>query len=53
MAELVGHGRKNAELGLEVVIDRHDRRHITAPVAVVGRRPDGDDGLVREVELDS
>ena len=40
MPLVIWHGREDAELGAEVVVHRHDRSHITASVAVVGRRPD-------------
>lgn len=51
MSLVVRHGRKDAKLGVHVLVDRHDGRHVAAPVAVVGRRPDGDDGFFGEMEL--
>ena len=48
---LVGHGGEDAESRLELLVDRHDGRDVAASVAVVWRRPDGDDRLLREVEL--
>lgn len=51
MPLVIGHGREDTELGVQVRVDRHDRSHITTPVAVVGRRPDGHDGFLREVVL--
>ena len=52
MALVVGHGREDLELGLEVAVDAHDGRHVAAAVAVVRRGPDGDDRVLREVILE-
>lgn len=48
---IIGHGREDAELGIQVCVDSHDGRHIAASVAVVGGRPDGHDGFLWEMEL--
>lgn len=37
------------ELWLEIFTEVHDRRDVTTAVAVVWRRPDGDDVFVFEV----
>ena len=39
----VGNGRENAELGLQVFTNVHNRSDVTAAVAVVGSAPHGDD----------
>jgi hypothetical protein len=46
---MIRYGAENLEVGLQVLAERHDGRHIAAAVAVVGRRPDGDDFLRLEV----
>lgn len=51
MSLVVRHGREDAEFGVQVVVDSHDGRYVTAPVAVVGGRPDGNDGFLRKVKL--
>lgn len=51
MPLVIGHGGEDTELGVQVCVDCHDGSHITASVAVVGRRPDRHDGFLREVVL--
>lgn len=51
VALVVGHGREDAELCVEVAAHRHDGGDVAAAVAVVGCRPDSDDGLFGEVVL--
>src|SRR3569833_441072 len=51
MAVLVAHGREDAELGIEIFVDRHDRSNVAAPITVVWCRPDSDHGLLSEMEL--
>lgn len=51
MALVVGHGREDAELCVEVAAHRHDGGDVAAAVAVVGCRPNSDDGLFGEVVL--
>lgn len=48
---VVRHGREYAKLGVQVCVNSHDGRHVTAPVAVIGRRPDRDHGFFWEVKL--
>lgn len=48
---VIGHGREDAKLGIEIRVHRHDGRHVAAAVAVVGGRPDRDDGFLGEMEL--
>ena len=43
--------REDAELGVQILANVHDGRNITAAVAVVGSRPDGNHGLLGEVIL--
>jgi hypothetical protein len=45
-------GAEDAELGVKVFANIHDRRNIAAAVAVVRSGPDGDDGLLGKVVLD-
>lgn len=51
VALVIRDGREDAELGIQVCVDSHDGRHVTASVAVVGGRPDGHDGFLWEMEL--
>lgn len=44
-------GRKDTELGVQILADVHDRSHVTAAIAVIRSRPDSDNGLLREVIL--
>jgi len=46
---MIRHSAEDFEIRLQVLTERHDGRHVTAAVAVVGRRPDGDDFLRLEV----
>lgn len=51
MSLIIRHGRKDAEPGIELLVYSHDRRDVAAPIAVVWRGPDSDDGFLWEVEL--
>jgi hypothetical protein len=58
VALVVGDGREDGEFcvklsggGIAGAGDGHDGRDVAAAVAVVGRRPDCDDGFGGEVEL--
>lgn len=44
-------GAEDTEFRLETFANVHDGRDIAAAVAVVGRRPDGDDGFLSEMVL--
>lgn len=48
---VIGHGGEDTELGIQVCVDCHNGSHIATSVAVVGRRPDCHNGLLREVVL--
>jgi hypothetical protein len=48
-APVIRHSAEDLEVRLQVLAERHDRRHVAAAVAVVGRRPDGDNFLRLEV----
>ena len=50
-AHVVGHGRKDVELGLQILAQLHDGGDIAAAVAVVGGAPHGGHGLVLEMPL--
>ena len=47
----VGNGAEDGEFGVEVLLQRHDGGDVTAAIAVVRRRPDGDDIFVFKVVL--
>lgn len=51
MPVLVRDGREDAEFGIQVFIDGHDRGDISATIAVVRRRPHRNDRLLWKVEL--
>lgn len=42
-------GLVDLERGLPIAVDLHDGRRVAAPVAVVGRGPDGDERIVKHV----
>jgi hypothetical protein len=44
-------GTEDAELGVQILADIHDRSDVTASVAVVGRGPDRNHRLLGEVIL--
>jgi hypothetical protein len=44
-------GTEDAELGVQILVDVHDRSDVTASVAVVGRGPDRNHRLLGEVIL--
>ena len=48
---VIRHGREDGELGIQVLAEIHDTRDITAAVAVIRRRPDGNDGFISKVPL--
>jgi hypothetical protein len=48
---VIRHGAEDFEVRLEIFAERHDGGDVAAAVAVVGRRPDGDDFLRLEVVL--
>jgi replication fork clamp-binding protein CrfC len=48
---VLGDGTENAEFGIQILADVHDRGNITTAVAIVGSRPNGYNGLVCEVVL--
>jgi hypothetical protein len=50
---IIGHGREDAELRTQVLVNRHDGRDISASVTVVRRRPDCDHRAFREMVLRS
>lgn len=51
VSHVIGNCREDAELGIEVLINGHDRCNITTAVTVVGSGPDSDDGVLGEVIL--
>jgi len=48
---VIRHGAEDGKVRLQILAQCHDTRHVTTSVAVVWRRPDGDDVLVLEVVL--
>ena len=48
---MIRHSTEDSKVGLKILAQRHDTRHITTSVAVVRRRPDGDDILIFEMVL--
>ena len=48
---VLGNGREDGKLGIEVFSDVHDGGDITATVAVIWSRPDGNNRLLREMVL--
>lgn len=48
---VIGHGGEDTELGVQVCVDCHDGSHVATSVAVVGRRPNCYNRLLREVVL--
>ena len=51
MSIALGYGGEDGEFGIEIFVEIHDGGDVAAPVAVVGRAPDGDDGFVFEMPL--
>ena len=48
---MIRHGAKDLEIGVQVVPECHDTRHVTTPITVVRRAPDGHDVVRGEVVL--
>jgi hypothetical protein len=51
VALVIGDGREDGELLVQLRVDRHDGGHVAAAVTVVWRGPDGDDRFLREMPL--
>jgi len=47
------YGRKDAELRIQVFVDRHDRGNVSTAVAVIRSRPDSHDRLLGKMKLNS
>ena len=48
---ILGNRAEDAELGVKIFADVHDRSNIAAAIAVVRSRPNSDNGLLGEVIL--
>ena len=51
VTHVVGDGREDAELGIQIPVNRHDGRNVATAVTVVGRGPHRDDRVLWEVVL--